>query len=57
VDNWVVSYTGAGFELYRKVQRIGSGAGETVHITESEDLRDVLKDLHWDQEENKDSTT
>jgi hypothetical protein len=56
VDNWVVSYTGAGFELYRKVQRIGSGAGETVHITESEDLRDVLKDIDWDHEEKNESS-
>jgi hypothetical protein len=45
VDNWAISYTGAGFELFRKIQRIGAGAGETVHIQETENVEDVLEDF------------
>jgi hypothetical protein len=55
VDNWVINYTGAGFELYRKViQRGGSGAGETVHIGESEYVQEVLEDIAGKDGEDND---
>lgn len=46
VDNWVISYTGAGFELFRKTaQAVGSGSGETVHIADPEAVQEVLEDI------------
>jgi hypothetical protein len=55
LDNWMISYSGAGFELYRKViQRGGSGAGETVHIGESEYVQEVLEDIAGTDGEDND---
>jgi hypothetical protein len=43
LDNWVISYTGAGFELHRKtVQSKGQGTDKTVQISEFEFVQDVL---------------
>jgi hypothetical protein len=55
LDNWMISYSGAGFELHRKViQRGGSGAGETVHIGESEYVQEVLEDIAGTDGEDND---
>jgi hypothetical protein len=46
LDNWMVSYTGAGFDLHKKVRpRAASGMGQTVRIARQEDVGDVLQDI------------
>lgn len=46
LDNWLVSYTGGGFELHRKTRsRASSGMGQTVRIARQEDISDVLQDI------------
>jgi hypothetical protein len=43
LDNWMISYTGAGFELHRKHRPQGSsGASQTVRIVRQEGVQDVL---------------
>jgi hypothetical protein len=51
LDNWVISYTGAGFELHRKHRPQGSsGASQTVRIARQEDVQDVLEGLQDDSD-------
>jgi hypothetical protein len=43
LDNWMISYSGAGFELHRKHRPQGSSeASQTVRIARQEDVQDVL---------------
>ncbi len=51
LDNWMISYTGAGFELHRKHRPQGSsGASQTVRIARQEDVQDVLDGLQDDSD-------
>jgi hypothetical protein len=51
LDNWVISYTGAGFELHRKHRPQGSsGASQTVRIARQEDVQDVLDGIQYDSD-------
>jgi hypothetical protein len=54
LDNWMISYTGAGFELHRKtVQSKGQGADKTVQISEFESVRDVLECIRTDDDDEQ----
>jgi hypothetical protein len=51
LDNWMISYTGAGFELHRKHRPQGSsGASQTVRIARQEGVQDVLEGLQDDSD-------
>jgi hypothetical protein len=51
LDNWMISYTGAGFELHRKHRPQGSsGASQTVRIARQEDVQDVLDGMQSDSD-------
>jgi hypothetical protein len=51
LDNWMISYAGAGFELHRKHRPQGSsGASQTVRIARQEDVQDVLEGLQDDSD-------
>jgi hypothetical protein len=51
LDNWVISSSGAGFELHRKHRPQGSpGANQTVRIARQEDVQDVLEGLQYDSD-------
>jgi hypothetical protein len=51
LDNWMISYTGAGFELHRKHRPQGSsGASQTVRIARQEDVQDVLDGIQSDSD-------
>jgi hypothetical protein len=52
LDNWMVSYTGAGFDLHKKSRsRASSGMGQTLHIKDQEPVNEVLEEIA-EQEEN-----
>lgn len=54
LDNWMLSYTGAGFELHRKtVQSKGQGADKTVQISEFESVQDVLDCIGNDDDDDQ----
>jgi hypothetical protein len=51
LDNWMISYSGAGFELHRKHRPQGSSeASQTVRIARQEDVQDVLEGLQDDSD-------
>ncbi len=46
LENWAITYSGSGFELYRKTRPQGSsGSGEAVRIDETETVQDVLETI------------
>ncbi|GAU08964.1 hypothetical protein [Desulfoplanes formicivorans] len=54
LDNWLVSYSGAGFDLHKKARpRASSGMGQTVRIARQEDVGDVLQDMPESSEEER----
>jgi hypothetical protein len=49
--NWMISYSGAGFELHRKHRPQGSsGASQAVRIARQEDVQDVLDGIQDDSD-------
>ena len=53
LENWLVTYSGGGFELHKKtMRRASSGMGQTVHIGEQENIRNVLGDIPQDLDDD-----